>query len=291
MAKQMNAWADKSGVQAVFLPDGRLHLNHGPIDLIIGANGDFGSVRAAFDRAMARFDGMLEALVAELPALRSAEDVPLMGDVARAMAAAVAAHRPAFITPMAAVAGAVADAVLAVMPGPGVSRAYVNNGGDIAVHLTPGARFSVAMGLSAERISIGYGDKVRGIATSGWRGRSFSFGIADAVTVLAGSAAEADAAATMIANAVDLPGHGAVTRRAACEMQADTDLGARLVTVAVGALSRAEVAAALDAGEVVAQSLILRGVIVGAALFLHPDVRIVGQMRDALAVEQEHCLG
>ena len=55
-------------------------------------------------------------------------------------------------------------------------------------------------------------DPVRGIATSGWRGRSFSLGIADAVTVLAERASLADAAATLIANAVDLPGHPAVTR-------------------------------------------------------------------------------
>ena len=55
---------------------------------------------------------------------------------------------------------------------------------------------------------------MRGIATSGWRGRSFSLGIADAVTVLAATAAEADAAATVIANAVDLPGHPAIDTRA-----------------------------------------------------------------------------
>jgi ApbE superfamily uncharacterized protein (UPF0280 family) len=67
------------------------------------------------------------------------------------------------------------------------------------------------------------------VATSGWRckgkgGRSFSFGIADAVTVLAGSAAAADAAATVIANAVDLPGHGAITRRPASAIDPDSDL-------------------------------------------------------------------
>ena len=55
---------------------------------------------------------------------------------------------------------------------------------------------------------------MRGVATSGWRGRSFSLGIADAVTVLARTGAAADAAATIIANAVDLPGHPAVDARA-----------------------------------------------------------------------------
>ena len=66
---------------------------------------------------------------------------------------------------------------------------------------------------------------MRGIATSGWRGRSFSLGIADAVTVLADRAAAADAAATIIANAVDLPGHPAIVRVPACELAPDSDLG------------------------------------------------------------------
>ena len=77
---------------------------------------------------------------------------------------------------------------------------------------------------------------VRGIATSGWRGRSFSLGIADAVTVLADRAAMADAAATIIANAVDLPGHPGVVRVPARDLAPDSDLGDRLVTQGVGEL-------------------------------------------------------
>ena len=79
----------------------------------------------------------------------------------------------------------------------------------------------------------------RGIATSGRHGRSFSLGIADAVTVLAKTASQADAAATIIANAVDLPGHPGIVRLPANELQPDSDLGARLVTRGVGALGRA----------------------------------------------------
>ena len=66
----------------------------------------------------------------------------------------------------------------------------------------------------------------RGIATSGRHGRSFSLGIADAVTVLARTASQADAAATVIANAVDLPGHPAIVRCPAQDLQPDSDLGA-----------------------------------------------------------------
>ena len=283
-----------TGPQATVLPDGRLHLNHGPIDLIIGASGSDMAKRAAYSRAVARFDGLLEELVAELPALRSPEPQPLNGPIAHAMAAAVAPHRPAFITPMAAVAGAVADAVLAALSGEGISRAYVNNGGDIALHLGPGESFTAAIAArpgAVDRLTIRHADPVRGIATSGWRGRSFSLGIADAVTVLAASAALADTSATMIANAVDLPGHPAITRRAARELQADSDLGDRRVTCAVGPLTPAEIALALDRGEAVARALLARKLIAGAALFLHPETRTPGRMPLALAQPAEPCLG
>jgi len=119
---------------------------------------------------------------------------------------------------------------------------------------------------------------VRGIATSGWRGRSFSLGIADAVTLLASRAAMADAAATIIANAVDLPGHPNVIRVPACSLAPDSDLGNRLVTQDVGELSPGEIAAALDAGAVVAHSLLSERLILSAALHLRGETRIVGAM-------------
>ncbi|TIX03540.1 MAG: UPF0280 family protein, partial [Mesorhizobium sp.] len=104
----------------------------------------------------------------------------------------------------------------ALLAGRRLDRAYVNNGGDSALHLGSGQSMTLAIagtghGL-ADRIAIHAEDGVRGVATSGWRGRSFSLGIADAVTVLARTGAEADAAATLIANAVDLPGHRAIER-------------------------------------------------------------------------------
>lgn len=269
-------------MQVRTLSDGRLHLNHGPIDLIVQVWGP--GRAAALQRAVARFDGLLEELVAELPALR-AEAALLRGPVARVMAAAVAPYRPAFITPMAAVAGAVAEAVLsAVAAGPGVQRAYVNNGGDIAVHLAQGQRLVCAMAPGGA-VEMRADAPSRGIATSGWRGRSWSLGIADAVTVLARTAAMADAAATMIANAVDLPGHPAISRRPAAEMQADSDLGARPVTVAVGPLDRAEVAQALSRGLHTAEGFRARGLIEGAALFLQGDVQLTGAMTAALREE------
>ncbi|MBS0563334.1 MAG: UPF0280 family protein [Proteobacteria bacterium] len=260
------------------LPDGRLHLHHGPMDLIVQAWGERGAVAAAYRRAWARFAPLLDELVAELPALRSPADLPVRGPVAGAMAAAVRPFRPAFITPMAAVAGAVADEVLAHLAGPGIDRAYVNNGGDIALLLAPGASLTAAIAVRADlpdRVTIRHGDPVRGIATSGWGGRSFSLGIADAVTVLAPTAAMADAAATVIANAVDLPGHPAIRRLPACEVKADSDLGAIPVTVAVGPLAPAGRAAALAAGDAAARAARKDGLIAGAALFLQGEARFV----------------
>ena len=119
-------------------------------------------------------------------------------------------------------------------------------------------------------------DKVRGIATSGWRGRSFSLGIADAVTVLAESASSADAAATIIANDVDLPAHPAITRLPACEIQPDNDLGARKVTRRVGPLRGDEVDQALRNGGKTARSLLEKGLIIAAALHLNGETHSVG---------------
>ena len=114
--------------------------------------------------------------------------------------------------------------------GRALARAYVNNGGDIALHLAPGAAFSIGMIDRPDRPAVRQGGDIGcrqcpGIATSGRHGRSFSLGIADAATVLAATAAAADAAATVIANAVDLPGHPGITRRPARDFDPQSDLG------------------------------------------------------------------
>ncbi|MDP1865631.1 MAG: UPF0280 family protein [Bradyrhizobium sp.] len=273
--------------QIRWLADGRrLHLQDGPIDLIAEAVGGEADRRAAYDAAVRRFAGLLDELCGELPLLRQAADPErclLQGVVARRMHAAVARFAGAhFITPMAAVAGSVAEEILAAMTGVAhLERGYVNNGGDIALHLADGERFSVGLmdrpdALGTLRtISIDADDPSRGIATSGRHGRSFSLGIADAVTVLARTASQADAAATIIANAVDLPGHPAVTRCPAHDLQPDSDLGARPVTRDVGNLSGYEIAAALEAGAACARRLLAMGLIDGAILRLHGETLVV----------------
>ncbi len=267
--------------------DGRLHLQDGPIDLIIEAFGAEDAIELAYAAAWRRFQTVLDELCAELPLLRAAARPGASrpaGVVARRMAAAVAPFSATrFITPMAAVAGAVAEEILQAMTDAApLRRAYVNNGGDIALHLMPNEQFSIGMVDRPDRPSligaatIAARHPVRGVATSGWRGRSFSLGIADAVTILARTAAAADAAATLVANAVDLPGHPAIDRAPASSRDPQSDLGERLVTIAVGALTPAEIDEALARGVAEAKRLKTLGAIEAAALRLCGETRLCG---------------
>ena len=264
--------------------DGRLHLQHGPIDCIVEAVGDHDEIDAAYAQATRRFEDILPVLVGELAVLRTPVGAayPLVrGPVAKRMVSAAWPYRDVFITPMAAVAGAVADEVLAAMVvGRTLHKAYVNNGGDIALHLNGYAEFNVGIASDPCRYMLDGGltvhsiDPVRGVATSGWQGRSQSLGIADAVTVLAANAAAADAAATMIANAVNVD-HPAIHRVPAGELKEDSDLGDLPVTVAVGALPQEAVDAALTAGLACALELCSRDLIEDALLNLAGHWRAV----------------
>lgn len=269
--------------QITTLPDGRrLHFHHGPIDLIVEATGP--DRDTAHKSAAARFQTILSGLVAELPALRSpySKSTVFRDATARRMQRAVSPFPGIFVTPMAAVAGAVADEVLAAMTdGLDLSKAYVNNGGDIAFHLGVGKRIRAVS--PAGPIEIAFADPARGLATSGWRARSHSLGIADAVTVAARTAAAADAAATLIANAVDLPGHPSVTRAPACDLSPDSDLGDRLVTTDVGPLSGGDIATALESGEERARLFLDRGLISGAMLVLSGGTRLVTLTQKAMS--------
>jgi ApbE superfamily uncharacterized protein (UPF0280 family) len=264
---------------AARFPDGRLHLQHGPIDLIIEAFGARDEVEAAYRQAIDRFGDILPMLVCELPALRRpvGDAYPLLqGPVARRMADAVWPHRAAFITPMAAVAGAVADEMLqAMLAGRTLDKAYVNDGGDIAIHLASGHSLRAGIFVQAldGAVTLTHDRPVRGIATSGCGGRSFSLGIADSATVLARTAAAADAAATLIANAVNLD-HPAIERRPARELDPDSDLRDLLVTVSVGELPREAIDEALDRGLAEAGRLRRLGLIDSAALSLRGEWRL-----------------
>jgi ApbE superfamily uncharacterized protein (UPF0280 family) len=282
----------------------RWHFQHGPIDLIIDVDADADSRDRCIEDCWAEFHGVLPGLARELVELRrpavpsAASSAAASGRVAcaareRAVAermlracAPFAAER--FLTPMAAVAGAVADHLIGLFDRPGVRRACINNGGDIAFHLTPGSHFRVGICSQLGRLAqwqcpaaavdcafdLEHDTAVRGVATSGWRGRSFSLGIADSVTVLASDAALADAAATLIANAVNCD-HAGIERAPAAQLKDDSDLGERLVTVGVPRLPAADVEQALARGCAEARFWQARGLIHAAGLFLQERVQRV----------------
>ncbi len=249
----------------------RLHLHYGPIDLLIDVSGTEDNIHQAHEAARQCFAGVLEALVAELPLLRtpctSGSQRP-KGVVAQRMWKACQPHTNRFVTPMAAVAGAVADHVLSgiVQRVPSVPRVWVNNGGDIAFHLAPGE--STSLGVSranakrAATLNLSSSDDVRGVATSGWAGRSFSLGIADAVTVLAATAADADVAATLIANDVCLQDPRLdkqfVVRKKAQDIACDSDLNDQWVVTDVHSLPSELCERAVSNAQVTAEALIRR---------------------------------
>ena len=264
------------GPTRISLPGQRWHFAHGPIELVIGAEGETSAVQDAHEMAWQRFQTVLTQLVAELPLLRqpvAAGACPVQGVVARRMWQACAALPTDFITPMAAVAGSVAQEIVQVYADAGLPRVYVNNGGDIALHLAAGESWRVGLVADIARrqpaldghFTVHGTGPVRGIATSGWRGRSHSLGIADAVTVLAATATQADAAATVVANAVNIE-DAAIRRAPACSLRDDSDLGERLVTVSVPPLAPQQVMAALQRGAHVARHLQAAGCLYAAAL-------------------------
>lgn len=261
-------------VQRALLSGNRLHLQHGPIDLIIGVEGAWES---AFNAAEACLSTVLAELMREIDLLRQCGGAAPKGAIARKMWNAAQAH-DGFVTPMAGVAGAVAETVLdAMLCAADVKRAYVNNGGDIALHLSSDARFDVAMagphGAALGKVTLDAQSDVRGIATSGQGGRSLSFGIAESVTVLAKTASAADVAATLIAGSVDLPQHPSITREPAVDVRDESDLGQRKVVVAVGPLSQHDIDHALENGARRALQMQSQALIQAASLHLRGQSR------------------
>jgi uncharacterized protein len=264
----------------------RWHFQHGPMDLILWAEGPQNTVRQAVTDAWTRFAPLLSELVSELGHLRqpapiisaatseTAQCCTAKGFTAGLMCTAVYPFHQRygkFITPMAAVAGAVSQTLIECFKRPGMQRAAINNGGDIALYLAPGQHMTVGMVQRIESpavdgiLRIDAASNICGIATSGWGGRSLSLGVADSVTVLAATASQADAAATMIANEVDI-NDPAIRRMPADQVRDDSDLGQRLVTVEVGTLAPGLVRQALVRGYRFAQRLKSDGLIAGAAL-------------------------
>ena len=230
--------------------DNKLFLRHGPINIVLEAIGIDKDL--AYQNVKGYFETLLEQLVLDMDLLKKEVvfNRKFNNKISQSMQDATEKYSPTFITPMAAVAGSIADNILRVLINDtNLEKAYVNNGGDVSFYLNKNQIMKSSLAAIPNMIAeIKYKDKSRGIATSGWRGKSFSRGIADSVTVLADNAAMADAAATMIGNAVDIYNHPKIKKQPANEMYEDSDLKNLLITVEVGLLTKVEIKEALKNG-------------------------------------------
>jgi ApbE superfamily uncharacterized protein (UPF0280 family) len=175
------------------------------------------------------------------------------------------------LTPMAAVAGTIADAVANWLFEREATRVIVDNGGDISVRLAEGEMVNVGVRPSIRSSKVSHVLRLDsrmqswGVTTSGFGGRSFTRGIASAVTALAASASFADSASTAIANACSVEDEN-IQQLPAELIDPNTDLSGVPVTVKVGQLSRPQLLAAFDKALQRAKELVARGVILGALI-------------------------
>jgi ApbE superfamily uncharacterized protein (UPF0280 family) len=181
------------------------------------------------------------------------------------------------LTPMAAVAGTIADAVADWIGRHNVSKVVVNNGGDIAIRLSDNESATIGVRPSIQRPDVTHVlrlDNTRGnwgVTTSGFGGRSFTRGIASAVTVLADRASMADAAATAIANACTVE-DTAIVRLPARQIDPGTDIPDIDVTVDIGPLDPQKKEAALAFALIKADTLVQKETIIGALIAIDEQV-------------------
>jgi ApbE superfamily uncharacterized protein (UPF0280 family) len=185
------------------------------------------------------------------------------------MIASVQAVGDADLTPMAAVAGTIADAVADFLFQRGMTRVLVDNGGDIAIRSSENEPIKVGIRLQPDRQSVSHAVVLRpertawGVATSGLGGRSLTRGVLEAATVVAGDASLADAAATAVANASYIA-DSAVVRKPAEAIDPHTDIAGLDVTVRVDPLAEKSKELAIDQALRRAEDLIEHRIILGA---------------------------
>jgi uncharacterized protein len=218
--------------------------------------------------------GFLAEIAEDMPHLKQpavAAPPASLGRLARIMWEATALVGDADLTPMAAVAGTIADATADFLWNVGLTRVIVNNGGDLALRLDTGETVSVGIRQDvtrqtvSSRVVVTHESHIGGVCTSGLGGRSFTRGVASAAIVLAGRSAVADAAATAVANATYIPSP-AVEQRNAETIDPETDLKGVPITTTVGTLSKVEIEQALSQGISRGEELVRRNLIAGACV-------------------------
>ncbi|MFH1117183.1 MAG: hypothetical protein V1792_24965 [Pseudomonadota bacterium] len=283
---ELPAWQS----EILLLGDGTVLVECGPMRMFMEAS-QGGIPRPDACRAAAgKAIGFLEeaALVKDslsVPWVSCMEPDP--GTPAHTMWHAVRRIGDADLTPMAAVAGTIAGATADFLAGLGMTRVLVNNGGDLALRLERDERVFVGIRPDVQgtalshRVLITPETGIRGVATSGFGGRSFTRGTASAAVVLSADAAWADAAATAVGNATYVETR-AVQRMRADLQYPDTDLKGVEVTVSVGELSEAVIKTALGQGIEKAEELVERDVIWGACIFVKGRMMSTGRLLNRL---------
>jgi uncharacterized protein len=261
---------------------GLILVDYGPMTLTISAWAD-GEPRPVMAAKAAVFAlGLLEEMSSLQPLLKTpAGKIKNLKDCSTILRKAVRSCRAVSreLTGLAAVAGLTADEVLGEALRLGADRVIVNNGGDVALITCAGKPVRVGLqthpeGEVTHYLEIEAEDKIGGVATSGWTGRSFSTGVADVVTVWAGDCATADAAATWIASRTRLNSIK-VSQCPAKDLDPDTDIPLLEVTWKVGRFTPKEKQTVLKAGLAEARRLLAGQVIRGAFLAVQGEVRWV----------------
>jgi len=277
------------------LDGGRIMAEYGPMRLVISAC--VGKVPqrdvcvSAAQEAFSCFE-RVAALKKELSSPFTRDLMCLEDSIARAMVESVREMGDEDLTPLAAVAGALADAVADFLFERGMTRVLVNNGGDISVRLLGDELVRVGLGPAAWQspawnvIVLDSSFSSWGVATSGLGGRSFTRGVASSVTVLATAACLADAAATAVANASFVE-DASVIRRKAGEIDPGTDIPDLEVTLRVGPLSREKRYRAIGKALRRAEDLVEKGVILGASVSVDGESGFTSFFQDHLGNTEE----
>lgn len=242
------------------LSPGQVFFDYGPVSMVVSAIRDGAGDTELCRSAFGVIDGCLKELRPVLEILRRYPGKVNPGELRglpEVMARAVIATGDAWLTPMAAVAGSISDAVADYLYSQGAEKVTANNGGDIAVRLAPGQSLNLGVVCDLSRgtvdraVRLTHESTVGGVATSGLGGRSLTTGIASGVTVFAGRCAQADALATLLADRsyIDSP---AVHTVLAAELDPDSDIADQRVVVAVDSLTGEERERAL--GQVLAEA-------------------------------------
>jgi ApbE superfamily uncharacterized protein (UPF0280 family) len=210
-------------------------------------------------------------------------DLP-KNELALCMVTSVRAIGDEDLTPMAAVAGTIADAVADWLFKREMTKVIIDNGGDISIRLKGdervivGIRPSVTSHHISHLVRLDAGRNAWGVTTSGVGGRSFTKGIASAVTVLAANASVADAASTAIANACIVEDNS-IIQLPAEKVDPDSDLAGTNVTTEVGSLSSKKISMAIAIAQRKADYLAQKGVIIGAFIALKGQFVITDGMQ------------